>query len=271
MRPALELTGVSAAYPHGELVLADLSLNVGAGEVVALIGPNGSGKSTLLRAASGVLPVASGQVLLKGMDLARMAPSERARRMAVVPQEPRFGDGASVRESVEIGRMPDMRLLLVPTAPDRRAVDSALQRTGVLELADRFVEELSGGEQQRVALARALAQEPRILLLDEPTSKLDIHHQVAILDLVRGLSQVDGLAVLAAVHDLQLAALYADRVILLRGGRVVCQGAPEAVLTAERLEDAFGQAVALSRHPTHGVPLVAVVPNGAARKITIEA
>jgi iron complex transport system ATP-binding protein len=138
---------------------------------------------------------------------------------------------------------------------------------GVSGFAERFVDELSGGERQRVILARALAQEPQLLLLDEPTANLDLHHQVAMLELVRGLTRQRGLAVLAAVHDLQLAALYCDRVVLLQDGQVVSQGPPEVVLTEPLLLQAFGQRVVLAAHPTHGVPLVALVPNGNARQL----
>src|SRR5207253_11384132 len=147
--------------------------------------------------------------------------------------------GLLVREMVGLGRTPYLRALLGPTAHDRQAVDSAVAAVGIESFADRFVDELSGGERQRVILARALAQEPRLLLLDEPTANLDLYHQVAMLELVRGLTREHGLAVLAAVHDLQLAALYCDRVALLSQGRIVSQGSPEAVLTAPLLLEAF--------------------------------
>ena len=162
----------------------------------------------------------------------------------------------------------DSRLLLGPTLHDRQAVTWALEAAGVEDLAQRFVDELSGGERQRVILARALAQQARVLLLDEPTANLDLHHQVAMLELVRGLCRERGLAVLTAVHDLQLAALFYDRVALLSAGQLVSQGSPEAVLTAPLLLEAFGQRVVLSAHPTHGVPLVALVPNSNARRLT---
>jgi iron complex transport system ATP-binding protein len=265
----LELRTIEAGYSHGgALVLHGVSLEARAGEVVALIGPNGSGKSTLLRVAAGVLRPSSGQALIEGDDLARLPVKERARRVAVVPQEGPVPNGMFVREVVALGRTPYVRLLLGPTAHDRHAVDDALSAVGLQDFAQRRVDELSGGERQRVVLARALAQEPRLLLLDEPTANLDLHHQVAMLELVRGLTRDQGLAVVAAVHDLQLAALYCDRVILLSKGRVVSLGAPETVLTPPLLLETFGQRVVLSAHPTHGVPLVALVPNGNARRLT---
>jgi iron complex transport system ATP-binding protein len=262
----LELRGVQAAYAD-QPVLSGIDLSVSPGEVVALIGPNGAGKSTVLRVASGVLTPIAGRVLVGGLDISRVNPRERARRIAVVPQDGTIPSGLFVREMVGLGRTPYLRALLGPTSDDRRAVEWAMEAAGIESLADRFVDELSGGERQRVVLARALAQRPKLLLLDEPTANLDLHHQVAMLELVRGLSRERGLAVLAAVHDLQLAALYCDRVALLNAGRIVSQGPPEAVLTAPLLLQTFGQRVVLSPHPTHGVPLVALVPNGNARRL----
>jgi iron complex transport system ATP-binding protein len=185
-----------------------------------------------------------------------------------VPQDGPLPSGLFVREMVGLGRTPYTRVLLGPTAEDREAVDWAISAVGIEALANRFVDELSGGERQRVILARALAQQPRLLLLDEPTANLDLHHQVAMLELVRGLTRDHGLAVLAAVHDLQLAALYCDRLALLNRGEIVSQGSPEAVLTEPLLLETFGQRVVLSAHPTHGVPLVALVPNGNARRLS---
>jgi len=266
----LELRKVVAEYPgHADRapVLRGVDLELSPGDVVALIGPNGAGKSTVLRVASGVLRPTSGVVRLEGQDMATMAPRAIARRLAVVPQDSATPAGMSVREMVGLGRTPHVGLLRGPRAGDRASVEQALRATGADALADRFLDELSGGERQRVVLARALAQQPRLLLLDEPTANLDVFHQVAMLDLVRRLARGAGVAILAAVHDLQLAALYCDRVLLLRGGAIVSQGSPESVLTAPLLLSAFGQPVALSAHPTHGVPLVALVPNGQARRV----
>jgi iron complex transport system ATP-binding protein len=264
----LDLQHVTAKYGSGPTVLHSVDAHVEPGEVVALIGPNGAGKSSLLRVAAGVLRPSAGRVLLDGADVAELSARQRARRIAVVPQEGPVPNGLLVPEMVALGRTPYVRMLLGPTASDRRAVDWAIAVAGVEALADRFVDELSGGERQRVILARALAQEPRLLLLDEPTANLDLHHQVAMLELVRGLTRERGLAVVAAVHDLQLAALYCDRVVMLSEGRVVSQGPPEAVLTPPLLEKTFRQRVVLSAHPTHGVPLVALVPDGNARRLS---
>jgi iron complex transport system ATP-binding protein len=264
-----ELRGVEAAYAHANApVLHGVSLEAHAGEVVALIGPNGSGKSTVLRVGAGGLRPSRGQALVDGKELWQLAAKERAQRVAVVPQDNPVPNGMFVREMVGLGRTPYVRLLLGPTARDRQVVEGALGAVGLHDLAERRVDELSGGERQRVILARALAQEPSLLLLDEPTANLDLHHQVAMLELVRGLAREQGLAVVAAVHDLQLAALFCDRVILLSNGRVVSHGSPETVLTPTLLLETFGQRVALSAHPTHGVPLVALVPNGNARRLT---
>jgi iron complex transport system ATP-binding protein len=263
----LDIRGADAGY-GAEVVLSGVDLHVGPGEMLALIGPNGSGKSTLLRLASGVLRPRAGHVTVDGMDLSTLAPKTRAQRIAVVPQESQVPTGLLVREMVALGRTPYLRTLLGPTARDREAVGASISAVGIESLADRLVDELSGGERQRVILARALAQQPLLLLLDEPTANLDLHYQVAMLELVRGLSRASGLAVVAAVHDLQLAALYCDRVALLNRGKIVSHGSPETVLTAPLLLETFGQRVVLSAHPTHGVPLVALVPNGNARRLS---
>ncbi len=268
----LELQGIEASYPGrptSQPVLRGIDLRLDPGEMLALIGPNGAGKSTLLRLASGLLRPSAGSASLLDRDLRTMRPREVARQVAVVPQEGPIPAGLVVREMVALGRTPYARLLLGPGPHDRETVEWALAAAGVEELAERFVDELSGGERQRVILARALAQEPRLLLLDEPTANLDLHHQVAMLELVRGLTRDRGIAVLAAVHDLQLAALYCDRVALMHSGRIVSQGPPEDVLTEPLLLEAFGQRVVLSEHPTHGVPLVALVPNGNARRLPL--
>ncbi|MDQ3812257.1 MAG: ABC transporter ATP-binding protein [Chloroflexota bacterium] len=262
MSGALVFDGVWAGYPGGSLVLRDVSFSVDPGEVVALVGPNGAGKSTVLRVATGIVPIRDGRVRLEERDVQRLGAREIARRAAVVPQETSLAFGLTARELVALGRTAHLRLLFGPTRLDQEAIAWALAATDAQALAERLVDELSGGERQRVVLARALAQQPRVLLLDEPTANLDLRHQVVTMELVRRLARESGLAVLAAVHELQLAALYCDRALLLAGGQVVAQGTPEAVFTADQLEHVFGQRVVVTRHPVHRVPLVALVRDG---------
>ena len=263
----LAFQDVSTGYATRPDVLRGVSLSVAAGEVVALVGPNGAGKSTVLRAATRVLVPRSGHVLLAGRDVQAMDARALAREIAVVAQLAELPFGMTVGELVALGRTPHLRLLLGPGRHDREIVDWALSATSTEFLAERFVDELSGGERQRVFLARALAQEPRVLLLDEPTANLDLQHQVTALDFVRAQARDAGLAVLAAIHDLQLAALYCDRVVVLNQGEVVASGTPEEVLTPGVLLPAFGQPIVVAPHPTHGVPLVSVAPNGHARHV----
>jgi len=267
MTTALAFESVFAGYPSRPAVLRELSFSIAHGEMVALVGPNGAGKSTVLRAATRVLAPRAGCVLLAGRDIAALDARDVARQVAVVAQQSEAPFGMTVRELVALGRTPHLRLLLGAMRHDRVVTEWALSATGVDHLSERFVEELSGGERQRVFIARALAQEPRVLLLDEPTANLDLQHQVAALDFLRAQAREAGLAVLAAIHDLQLAALYCDRVVVLNRGELVASGTPEEVLTPGVLLPTFGQAIVVAPHPTHGVPLVSVAPNGHARHV----
>jgi iron complex transport system ATP-binding protein len=220
----------AASFAYGEAtVLRDISLRVAAGEMVGLLGPNGAGKSTLLKLASGVMRPQGGRVLLGAQEAHRLARAEAARRVAVVPQEFAVQFAYTVRQLVELGRTAHLGLWGVLGTHDRAAVQAALSATSLTELAERIYNELSGGERQRVLVAMALAQTSEMLLLDEPTAHLDIRHQVEVLDLLRGLNQERGLTVIAAMHDLNLAARYFRRLVLLRRG-VVADGPPTAVL-----------------------------------------
>jgi iron complex transport system ATP-binding protein len=255
----LSISTLSAGY-YGRLVLRNVSLDVGAGEVVALVGPNGAGKSTLVRAVSGVVPVTDGTIRIDGVDVLRLRSSERARLMAVVPQAVHLPEAFSVAEIVMMGRTPHLPLWGGEGKRDCAAAWEAMRRTAVEALAERRVDELSGGERQRAVIARALAQEPRVLLLDEATAHLDLKHQVAVLELVQSLAHAHGLAVLATLHDLNHAALYADRVALLAGGELRAVGAPAEVLTSAHLTAAYDLSVSVIAHPTYGTPLV--LPDG---------
>jgi iron complex transport system ATP-binding protein len=251
----LKIDGLSVSY-GSRRVLHDVSLNVQSGEVAALIGPNGAGKSTLVRAASGVIPVDSGTVRTNGTDLLALPPMQRARHLAVVPQAVYLPPAFSVWETVLLGRTPYLNFLGQTSAADEAIARRALVRVDALDLSERRVGELSGGEQQRVLLARALTQSTPILLLDEPTSNLDLHYQVSFMEMVRSLAKQDNLAVLVALHDLNLAARYADSVALLVNGEIKAAGSPRQVLTQELISEAYHLPVQVVPHPFADAPLV---------------
>ena len=221
------------------VALNGVSFSLNSGEVLAVIGPNGAGKTSLLRALSGIQPAESGQMLLDGRDVAKLSPVERARWMAVVPQARQLPALFTGHQTVMLGRTPHINWLGRTLPQDEAAVHQAMQRTGTLELAERRVDELSGGEQQRLLLARALAQGSPLLLLDEPTTHLDLHYQISLMDNIRSLAQDDGLAVLLVTHDLHLVARYSSRVALLVGGELLSQGTPQEVLTPDLLSRAY--------------------------------
>ena len=238
---AIALDGVTVTL-GGRAVVRSVTAQVEPGEWVALIGPNGAGKTSLLRAVAGLLPC-EGTVRLDGVPLAELGRRERAQRLALVPQEPRTPPWLTVAEYVLMGRTPYLRPLAREGEGDREAAARALARLELEELAERTLGTLSGGERQRVVVARALAQEAAIVLLDEPTASLDIGHQQQALDLLDTLRATEGLTLVAAMHDLTLAAQYADRVLLLDAGRVVADGAPAEVLTEEALAEHYGARV----------------------------
>jgi iron complex transport system ATP-binding protein len=251
----LVVENVTLAYGPRR-VLHGVSLAVRPGEVLALVGPNGAGKSTVLRACAGELAPVAGRITVGGAEIAGLAPVERARRVAVVPQAARLPEGFTALETVLMGRTAYLGWFSRERSCDRAIVHRALERTCTAELADRPIGELSGGEQQRVLLARALAQEAPLLLLDEPTAHLDLRHQAGVLALVRDLARREGRAVLLALHDLNLAAQYADRLALLADGRLRAEGAPDEVLTPAHLAPAYGVPFDVHTHPRHGTPWV---------------
>lgn len=254
--PCLRVEGLSVGYGKRP-VLEGVSFRIAAGEVVGVIGPNGSGKSTLLKSLSGTLRPVAGQTWLEGADLTGMSRVELARRVAVVPQDPNLPEGFSAFEIVLMGRAPHLGLFQRESARDLAIVQDAMAQAGVWELADRRVGHLSGGERQRVVVARALAQEPALLLLDEPTSHLDVHHQVQIMEIVRRLSR-DGLTTAAVFHDLNLAAQYCDRLLLLHDGGVWASGTPEQVITPANVTRVYGPQVHVYRHPVNALPTTLV-------------
>jgi len=263
--PMLSIQSLWVSY-NGHDILQDISLEVSAGEVLAVIGPNGAGKSTLIRAASGVLPMRAGKVFLAGNEIESLSTMERARLLAVVPQARELPGAFTVYQTVLLGRTPYLSWLGRGGRDDHAQVQQALRQTQTLELAERRVGELSGGEQQRVLLARALAQDTPILVMDEPTTHLDLEHQSSLLNFVRLAAARQKKAILMVLHDLNQAALYADRIALLEGGQVKSIGAPEEVLTSENLSAIYHIQVNVIPHPEYGTPLV--LPDGRVAKIS---
>lgn len=252
--PLLDLERVSFAYGR-HLAVRELSLQIAEGEMLAIAGPNGSGKSTLLGVLSGVRRPSAGVVRLAGRDLQDYDRRTVARTVAVVPQESAIAFPYRVGEMVLIGRAPFLRGFGLESAHDLEVAEEAMRRTGVLALADRPLGELSGGERQRVIVARALAQEPRLLLLDEPTTFLDLRHAVEILDLLADLNRRQGLTVVAVLHDLTIAAMYFRRIAFLREGALAGDGPPAEVLTEATLRAIFDADVRV-RIDEDGLPLV---------------
>lgn len=250
----LKIQNLSASY-HEHRVLHDVSFDVNNGEVLALIGPNGAGKSTIIRAASGVI-ASTGNIRTNGDDFHKLTPIQRARHIAVVPQAISLPPAFTVWETVLMGRTPYLGFLGHASSLDDELARHALSRVNALALSDRRVGELSGGEAQRVLLARALCQSTPILLLDEPTAHLDLQYQVSLLELIRELAHKENLAVLVALHDLNLAAHFADRVALLVGGHLKAIGSPREVLTAELISEAYCLPVKVAEHPFVDAPLV---------------
>jgi iron complex transport system ATP-binding protein len=244
-------------------VLRNICLEVQSGEILALLGPNGSGKSTLIRALSGVVPASGSSdgvnpplLCLSGCDLGGLSPVERARLMAVVPQTASLPPAFTVWETVLLGRTPYLNFLGQISARDEQIARCALEKVDALSLAERRVGELSGGEQQRVLLARALAQSTPVLLLDEPTTHLDLQHQIGLLELVHSLAREEKLTVMIALHDLNLAARYADRVALIVDGEIKALGTAKEVLRPDLISQVYQWPVKVIQHPFLDVPLI---------------
>jgi len=251
----LELQSVGVAYGHN-LVVKDITFQVMPGEIVGLIGPNGSGKSTIIKAISRVISLRSGKIFLDGKDVFKIPRGDLARLLGVVPQMSILPSAFTAFEIVLMGRNPHLGLLQYESAKDMAITWQAMERTATQPLAERIVCELSGGEIQRVVIARVLAQEPKSILLDEPTANLDIRHQVEILDLIKSLCQENNLTVVIALHDLNLAAQYCDRLILINDGRVHAQGAPGEVINSRNIREVYGADGCVYPHPVNGLPAV---------------
>ncbi|MGE5544801.1 MAG: ABC transporter ATP-binding protein [Bacillota bacterium] len=245
---------LACGYTHP--VLENLNFEIEQGSLVGIIGPNASGKTTLIKTLCGLIKPHTGQVVLDERDVHKMKPLNRSRRIAVVSQEEQIDFAFSVAEVVMMGRHPYIPRMGSPSSRDWEQVNWAMEVTGVSHLAHRPVSNLSGGERQRVLIARALAQEPELLLLDEPTSSLDINHQVEILDLIKQLNYLNRTAIVMAIHDLNLAAQYCDRLMLVHRNRVFAWGKAEEVLTLDNIGAVYGHPVIIKRHPVYRCPQV---------------
>ena len=237
-------------------ILNGISFEIASGEFLGIIGPNGSGKSTLLRTMAGVLVPLSGSVTLDGLEVARIPGRQLARRLAIVPQDNPIAFDFTVQEIVLMGRSPHLGRFELEKGHDAEIAADALKRTNLLHLADRGIGTLSGGERQRAMIARALAQQTDILFLDEPTAHLDINYQVEILHLARRENAENGKTVVVVLHDLNLAAEFCDRLIMLSKGEVFVVGSPEEVITKENVQQVYGTSVWVRKHPTSGRPYV---------------
>jgi iron complex transport system ATP-binding protein len=251
----LEAERITLGYGE-HAVLQDLDLQVAPGRITAIVGGNGCGKSTLLRALARLLRPSAGEVMLDGAPLRSMHTKQVARIVGLLPQSPVAPEGIVVADLVGRGRHPHQKALARWSARDYEVVADALEATGITDLADRAVDELSGGQRQRVWIAMALAQETDILLLDEPTTFLDVAHQVEVLDLITDLSLQRGTTIVMVLHDLNLAARYADELIAMKDGCVHAAGAPEQILTSELVEQVFGLSSLVTDDPATGKPMV---------------
>ena len=253
----IEMQNISLGYFHKE-VLQDVTFRVMPGEMVGLIGPNGCGKSTIIRALTRIISPYQGRMLLDGKDIVSIPRRELARMLGVVPQMPLLPSAFTAFEVVLMGRNPHLGLFQYEGPREMDIARQAMERTMTLSLARRRVGELSGGEIQCLLIARVLVQETKAILLDEPTANLDIGRQVEILNLIKNLCLENNLTVLAALHDLNLASQYCDRLVLINSGRVHAQGTPSEVITAQNIKEVYGADSCVYSHPANGLPAVLI-------------
>ena len=259
MNALLRIKNLYGGY-HKTEVIKGISMDINAGDFLGIIGPNGSGKTTFFRLITRVLKTSSGSVYLEGTDVLGMDLKEFCRKVAFAGQDIATDFSFTVAEIALMGRIPHLKRLQFENKEDMRIADEALSLTDSVSLKDKCIDELSAGECQRVIIARALAQEPRLMLLDEPTSHLDIGHQIQILDLLKRLNRNKGLTIAMILHDLNLASAYCNRIILLDKGKIFRQGAPEEVLTYENIEAVYKTLVLVNKNQITGKPNVMLVP-----------
>jgi iron complex transport system ATP-binding protein len=257
----IELDNVSLGYDH-RAILYDVNMKARPGQVLGLVGPNGSGKSTLMKGITRVIDLFSGHISIDGRDIRTIKRDEMARLVATVPQDPALPGAFTAFEVVLMGRTPHIGLLHYEGKKDLAIAWQAMEATHTQSFAERRVSELSGGERQRLVIARALTQQPKAMLLDEPTANLDINHQVEILNLVKSLCLEQSLAVIIALHDLNLAAQYCDWMVMLNGGGVYAEGTPLDILTAPNIKKVYGAEVCVYPHPINKLPTTIITAGG---------
>ncbi|MGO2354151.1 MAG: ABC transporter ATP-binding protein [Marinomonas foliarum] len=261
MLPKLSLSTHSVALGYDQTIITDnLSIDIPEGKFSIIVGPNGCGKSTLLRALSRLLPPKSGQVRLNSQDIHDLPTREVAKILGLLPQSAIAPDGIKVVDLVARGRFPHQKWFQPWREQDQIAVESAMKATGIMEFAQHHVDQLSGGQKQRVWVAMALAQETPLLLLDEPTTYLDIAHQIELMDLFQDLNRQQGHTMVAVLHDLNHACRYADNLIAMKEGKIITSGAPKDVVTEALIEDVFGLPCIIMEDPVSGTPLI--IPKG---------
>jgi iron complex transport system ATP-binding protein len=251
----LKINNLSVFYGDRQ-ILHEIQLEVHSGEIVALLGPNGAGKSTLIRSISGVIPIRNGNIFVDQKDVTSLSTMERARHISVVPQAVSIPPAFTVWETVLLGRTPYLNFLGQTSAKDEAIARQALEQVDVLHLIEKRMNEISGGEQQRVLLARTLAQDTPILLMDEPTTHLDISHQIDLLKLITKQAREKSLTVLIALHDLNLASMFADRIAIVQNGLLCVAGTPQETLTSEIINSVYNVPVHVVSHPQTGVPFI---------------
>lgn len=251
----IQVNNLQKSY-HQVPILSDIQFSVNRGEFFGIIGPNGSGKSTLLKTISGVVPHDAGEILLDGKTVRKRSRKELAKILAVLEQEALPPVGFRVREVLEMGRFPYQNWLGEETEDAEPLIDEIIGMLGLGGLAERSLDQLSGGEKQRVALGKALVQKPRLLLLDEPTTYLDIGYQIQLMDIVRSWQKTTQVTVVAVLHDLNLASLYCDRILILHKGKQISVGTPSEILQSTLIEEVYGTRPIVMDHPVHHLPQI---------------
>jgi len=259
MTSAIEISGLTCSY-EDQAVLDNLSMSVETGEFFIIIGPNGSGKSTLLNTVAGLLILQKGVIKIQNHLLSEIDQKSLAQTLALVPQSMEIDFPFTVKEVVLMGRTPHQGFLGLEKEADSKIVGEALDYTDLAHLAERKVYQLSGGERQRAFIARAICQQPDIMLLDEPTASLDLSHQTRIMDLMERLKTEKGMTVVMVSHDINLASMYADKLILLKSGQIVAKGSPTEVLRYDILEEAYGCTLLVDNNPVKDCPRITLVP-----------